>query len=116
MAHDFIGALMPEDTHMPPCGEFYCAGHSDETSANMHSTAWEYFGSMGVAVTRNGHDKVKVSLIEIEHPQADYDLDEVPQLILQLCQALAVAQRAALSVPADRLAAQVRELIASATA
>lgn len=112
--HDFIGALLPEGTQLPPCGEFYCVGHSDETNAHLHCTPWEYFGSMGVAVTRTGGGPVKVSLIEIKHPQADFDLDEVPQLILQLCRALAIAQRATVSVPADRLAAEVRELFPSA--
>jgi len=112
--HDFIGALLPEDTERPLCGEFYCAGHPDEGGAHIHSTPWEYFGRFGVAVTRTDGQPPKVSLIEMPSPQADFDLDDVPRLIHQLCQAYAVAQRAALAVPADALVARVRQLLPNA--
>lgn len=92
--NDAIGYLLPEDTQRPPCGLFYCAGHSDETSLDTHSSAWEYFGHFGVAVTRNGEHPSMVSLVEIAHPQADYTVDQARQLALQILQAADVAERA----------------------
>lgn len=112
--NDSIGVLMPEGTQRPPCGEFYCVGHSDEASAHLHCTPYEYFGDFGVAVTKTGDNPPKVSLVDVTGPQVDYDLDEVPALILQLCQALEVGQRAVMQVPATRLAEQVRALFPAA--
>lgn len=114
MTHDFIGALLPEDTKRPPCGEFYCAGHPDEGGAHVHSTPWEYFGRFGVAVTRIDGQPPKVSLIEMPTPQADFTIAEASEFAYQFIQAIAVAQRAAVTVPADLLAERVRELFLNA--
>jgi hypothetical protein len=111
---DFIGFLAPDGIQLPPCGIFYCVGHSDETSADMHCTALEYFGRYGVSVTQIGHGEPKVSLIDTPTPQADFTIAEATEFILQFCQALAIAQRAAAPVSADLLAAHVRELFPSA--
>ena len=111
---DFIGALMPDGIQLPPCGVFYCVGHGDETSAQMHCTPLEYFGRYGVTVTQMGHGEPKVSLVDIPTPQADFAIAEATEFILQFIQALAIAQRAAAPVSADPLAAHVRELFPSA--
>lgn len=112
--HDFIGALAPDGIYLPPCGVFYCVGHSDETSADMHCTALEYFGRYGVSVTQIGNGEPRVSLIDMPTPQADFTIAEAQEFILQFAQALAIAQRAAAPVPADALIARVRELLPSA--
>jgi len=113
---DTIGVLMPDGIERPTCGEFYCVGHADETTTDTHCTPYEYFGEFGVVVTRETGQQPKVSLVDLPHPQADFDLDEVPRLILQLCHALEIAQRAAMQPPAVQLAEQVRALFPAATA
>lgn len=110
--NDAIGYLLPEDTQRPPCGLFYCAGHSDETSLETHSSAWEYFGHFGVAVTRNGPQPSMVSLVEIAHPQADYTVTEARQLALQILQAADVAERANLPLsPVAAFTARLAEAL-----
>lgn len=108
--HDFIGALAPDGLYHPPCGVFYCVGHSDEATAQMHCTPLEYFGRYGVCVTQLGNGEPRVSVVDMPHPQADFTLTEAPEFLLQFAQALAIAQRAATSVPADRLVAQMQAL------
>lgn len=111
---DFIGALAPDGIYLPPCGVFYCVGHTDESSAGMHCTPLEYFGRYGVSVTQLGDGEPKVSLIDMPTPQADFTIAEAQEFLLQFVQALAIAQRAAASVPADGLIAQVQALFPAA--
>lgn len=113
---DSIGVLLPEDTQRPPCGRFYCAGHSDASSLRAHSTAWEYFGRFGVAATQNGENPSVVSLVEIEHPQADYTVDEARQFALQILQAADVAERANLPLsPVARVTSLLSAAMRAAT-
>ncbi len=109
--NDSIGVLMPEDTQRPPCGRFYCAGHSDESSLTAHATPWEYFGRLGVAVTQNGESPSMVSLVDIDTPQADYTVAEARQLALQILQAADLAERANVPLPGERVTERLAGLL-----
>lgn len=80
---------------LPNC-PFFCEGHVDPSVYRFHSTALDYFGTDGpVAVTQLGGGVPAVSLVDLDHPQADFTVTEARLLAYQLLLAADIAERAA---------------------
>lgn len=87
-----------------------CEGHADPSTAHEHTTAWEYFGTLGVTVTRTDGELPEVSLVDLPHPVASYSPAHARVLAYQILLAADMAERLAQPSPTE----QVTRLLAEA--
>lgn len=87
-----------------------CEGHADPSTKHYHSTRWEYFGEMGVTVTKTDGESPQVSLVDLPHPQASYSPAYARVLAYQILLAADMAERLAQPSPT----AEITRLLAEA--
>lgn len=99
--------LLAGHSHFPHYAECLafppCEGHAGPSTRQFHGTTWDYFGEMGVVVTKTGARPPVVSLVDMEPTQNDYTPAEARMLALQILLAADLAERFAQPSPTSRL-------------
>lgn len=98
---------------LPSC-PFFCQGHADPSTYNMHSTDLDYFGEDGpVGVTQTDGAAPVVSLFDLPAPQVDFSPAEARQVAYQMLLTADIAERAALSTPTAAATRALGEALAA---
>ncbi len=89
-----LTALGAQDnfTRYPTCFAG-CGGHADPSTRHFHSTPWEYFGELGVTVTKFDGQPAQVTHIDQPSPEVKYTPDEARLLAYQFLLAADFAER-----------------------
>lgn len=103
--------------HYAECLTFQpCEGHADASARDIHGTSWDYFGQMGVVVTKVGDRPPVVSLIDMDPAQNDYSPAEARLLALQILVAADMAERYAQPSPTEAVVRQLAETLLASIA